>query len=79
MKGGEPMTKLKEVRQAKGISQSHLADAALVSRPFMCDLEHDRRVARLDTWERIAGVLECDVTEILSDAQLERFRGVAGG
>ncbi len=73
------MTKLGEVRQAKGIKMSQVAYDAQVSQPFMCDLEHGRRNARLDTWERIAGALGCEVEDIVSDEQLRRFREVAGG
>ena len=61
------MTKLMQVRQSRGVSQSELADAAGVSRPFMHDLENGKRNARQDTWERIANVLGCDVDEILHD------------
>ena len=69
------MTKLREIRLESGIKQVELADAAQVSRPFMNDLEHGKRGARLDTWERIAAVLGCDVDSIVEDDQLARFRG----
>ena len=68
------MTKLREKRRNVGFKLVEVADAAKVSRPFMTDLEHGRRGARLDTWQRIAAVLGCDVESIMEDKQLERFR-----
>ena len=59
------MTKLKEARQEKGMSQVDLAYKVGVSAPFMCDLEAGRRGARPDTWKRIADALECTVDEII--------------
>lgn len=71
------MTKLREKRRNAGYKLVEVADAAQVSRPFMTDLEHGRRGARLDTWQRIAAVLGCDVESIIEDKQLERFRSEA--
>lgn len=71
------MTKLREKRSAAGLKMVEVADAAMVSRPFMSDLEHGKRGARLDTWERIAAILGCDVEAIVEDRQLEKFRGEA--
>lgn len=64
-KGGEVVTRLKEVRTERGFTQAQLADAARVSRPFMHDLEKGLRGARADTWERIAEILGCDVDQII--------------
>lgn len=46
------------------MSQADLAYQARLSAPFVCDLEAGRRGARVDTWERIASVLGCDVEDI---------------
>ena len=72
------MTKLREKRLQVGLASGELADMARVSRPYMHDLEKGARGARLDTWERIAGVLNCKVEEIVEDEQMERF-AVKGG
>ena len=69
------MTRLRERRYAAGLKMVEVADAAMVSRPFMSDLEHGKRGARLDTWKRIAAVLGCDIEAIVEDRQLEKFRG----
>ena len=68
------MTKLREKRLDAGFKLVDVADAAQVSYPFMTDLEHGRRGARLDTWQRIAAVLGCDIEAIVEDKQLERFK-----
>lgn len=59
------MSRLKDVRTQRGLTQAQLADAARVSRPFMHDLEKGQRGARTDTWERIAEILGCDVEQIM--------------
>ena len=71
------MTKLREKRLAAGLKMVEVADTAMVSRPFMSDLEHGKRGARLDTWKRIAAILGCDIEAIVEDRQLERFKGDA--
>lgn len=65
------MNRIKEVRTEKGFTQAQLADAARVSRPFMHDLENGARGARADTWERLAEILGCDVSQINPEAQNE--------
>lgn len=69
------MTKLRERRLDAGLKMVEVADAVQVSRPFMSDLEHGKRGARLDTWERIAAVLGCDIDAIVEEKQLIKFRG----
>lgn len=59
------MTKLRDMRQKKGVTQADLAYASRVSAPFMCDLEAGRRNARMDTWERIAEALGCSTEDII--------------
>lgn len=59
------MTKLKRLRIEKGLTQAQVADAARISRPFVHDLEKGARGALMETWERIAEALECEVTDIM--------------
>ena len=61
------MTKLKTMRVNRGISQGELADAARVSRPYLFDLENGHRNAKIDTWQRIAEILNCNVDDIYQD------------
>ena len=65
------MTKLKMKRREAGITQAELANRALVSAPFMCDLEAGKRTARQDTWERIANALGCDPADIIESVPTE--------
>ena len=68
MKGGEPYMKLKELREEKRMSQRDLCRLVGVSQPFLCDLEHGRRNATLDTWQKIADALEVPISELMEKA-----------
>lgn len=59
------MNKIKAIREAKGLTQKALAEAAKVSAPFMYDLENGNRNARPETWERIANALGCTVYDLI--------------
>lgn len=72
------MTKLREKRLQVGIGSGQLADMVRVSRPFMCDLEKGSRGARIDTWERIAAALKCNLEDVVEDEQMERFATKGG-
>lgn len=61
------MTKLKAMRQKVGITQAQLADAARISRPFLLEIENGRRGTKRPTWERLAEILGCDVSDIYHD------------
>ena len=58
------MNRIKEVRERCGVSQKDLALAACVSRPFLCDLEKNRRGAKPETLNRIAAALGVKVTDL---------------
>jgi len=59
------LNKIKAIREAKGLTQKALAEAAKVSAPFMYDLENGNRNARPETWERIANALGCTVYDLI--------------
>lgn len=59
------MNNLKQIREAKGMTQKALADAACVSAPFLYDLENGNRNAKPETWARIAKVLGCTVEDLM--------------
>lgn len=46
------------------MSQKDLATAAGVSRPYLCDLEHNRRGAKPETLTKIATALGVSVTDL---------------
>ena len=58
------MNRIKEVRELRGVSQKDLAIAACVSRPFLCDLEKNRRGAKPETMHRIAEALGVTVADL---------------
>lgn len=60
--------KLKELREEKRMSQRDLCRLVGVSQPFLCDLEHGRRNATIDTWQKIADALDVPITELLEKA-----------
>jgi transcriptional regulator with XRE-family HTH domain len=59
------LNKIKAIREAKGITQKALAEAANVSAPFLYDLENGNRNARAETWKRIADALGCTVNDLI--------------
>ena len=61
------MNKVREIRRLQNITQQALADAACVSRPFLVDIEKERRGAKPDTWNRIAAALGVTVQELRGD------------
>lgn len=58
------MNRIKEVREAKGVTQQALANLVGVSRPYIVDLEKNRRGAKPETWARIAEALGVKVDEL---------------
>lgn len=58
------MNNIKLIREAVGMTQKALADAANISAPFLFDLENGNRNAKPETWERIAAALGCSVSDL---------------
>lgn len=58
------MNNVKLIREATGLTQKALAEAANISAPFLHDLEKGNRNARPETWARIAKVLGCTVEDL---------------
>lgn len=57
---------LKIHRQARGISQEELAQAADLDRSYVSLLENERYSASLDTIEKLAEVLKVEPAELLT-------------
>ena len=67
---------LREERERQGISQYELAPKAGLSASTLSVIERELRNPTLDTLLRIAGVLEVELGELLSQASAEvRKRG----
>lgn len=62
------MNRIKELRLSKNVSQKQLAEGVSLSRPFLCDLEHNRRGAKEETYKRIADFLGVSVDELKQKA-----------
>lgn len=62
------MNRIKELREAKGINQKELSELAGVSRPYLCDLEKNRRGAKPETYQRIADALGVPVADLMQKA-----------
>lgn len=60
--------KLKEIRESKRLSQRDLCRLVGISQPFLVDLEHGRRNATLDTWQKIADALKVPIADLLEKA-----------
>ena len=62
------MNRIKELREAKGINQKKLSELAGISRPYLCDLEKNRRGAKPETYLRIADALGVPVADLMQKA-----------
>ena len=58
------MYKIRELRERLGIQQKELAERALISPPYLHDLENNRRGAKPETLQRIADALGVRVSEL---------------
>ncbi|TPL00666.1 helix-turn-helix transcriptional regulator [Mesorhizobium sp. B2-4-14] len=57
---------VRRLRVEKGMSQDHLAYAAEVERAYVGYLERGKRNATISTLEKVAKVLEHDVSELFA-------------
>ena len=58
------MTRIKDIRAAKDMTQKALAEAAGISQPFLFDLENGNRNAKPETLARIAAALGCTIDDL---------------
>lgn len=64
--GGERLKyRIKELRERRGLMQKDLAEVAMVSKPYLHDLENNKRGAKPETLQRIANALGVDVSELI--------------
>ena len=62
------MYRIRELREERNLMQKDLAIAASISRPYLHDLENNRRGAKPDTLKRIADALGVKVEELTERA-----------
>ena len=60
-------SKLKELRTQAGMTQQQLADSVGVSRPFITDIENDKKTAKVQTLINIANALGCTLDELVKE------------
>lgn len=58
------MTRIKDIRVERNMTQKALAEAADISQPFLYDLENGNRNAKPETWARIAAALGCTIDDL---------------
>lgn len=59
--------KLRQIRQAQGLSQETLADLAGLHRTYVGSVERSERNVSIDNIERLARALEVDIVEFFRD------------
>ena len=69
------MNNVKLIREATGLTQKALAEAASISAPFLHDLENGNRNASPETWARIAKALGCTVEDLKDRAEESALPG----
>lgn len=80
MSGGDDLRiigkRIKQIREARGLSQGHLALDAVMSRNSVSRIETGRSAYPADLLERLAKALHCDVAEFFRplDAPVPRQR-----
>ena len=61
------VNRIKEIRKLAKMRQKDLAELSAISQPFLCDLENNRRGAKPETLNRIAGALGVDVALLIKE------------
>lgn len=57
--------RIKELRERRGLMQKDLAELAIISKPYLHDLENNRRGAKPETLQRIAEALGVTVSDLI--------------
>lgn len=57
---------IKRIREERGVTQVHLAEAVGVTQSMLCQIERGTKLPSLPLSAQIADVLRCDVHDFLS-------------
>jgi transcriptional regulator with XRE-family HTH domain len=60
-------SRLRQLRQVKGLSQEELADMAGLHRTYVGSVERGERNISIDNMDCLAKALEVDITELLKE------------
>lgn len=69
--------RIRNARKEAKIKQVELAQMLHVSQSYICDIEHDRFNPSVATLKTIAGALNLDVAEFISDGSIVRDTGMS--
>ena len=70
--------KIRELRQARGLSQARVAEDVGVSKPAVCKWETGVSVPRTELLPLLARVLDCSIDELFGGEQKDTQGEVAG-
>ena len=70
--------KIRELRQARGLSQARLAEDVGVSKPAVCKWETGVSVPRTELLPLLARVLDCSIDELFGGDQQDNQGEAAG-
>lgn len=61
------MKNLKKKRKEKGLTQKQLAEKSFITREYLSDLERGKYECSVKTARTLAGILNCDWTELYDE------------
>ena len=70
--------KIRELRQARGLSQARVAEDVGVSKPAVCKWETGVSVPRTELLPMLARVLDCSIDELFGGEQKDTQGEAAG-
>lgn len=70
--------KIRELRQARGLSQARVAEDVGVSKPSVCKWETGVSVPRTELLPLLARVLDCSIDELFGGEQQDNQGEAAG-
>lgn len=70
--------KIRELRQARGLSQARVAEDVGVSKPAVCKWETGVSVPRTELLPLLARVLDCSIDELFGGEQQDNQGEAAG-
>jgi transcriptional regulator with XRE-family HTH domain len=62
--------RLKAVRTAQSLTQTELAERASISQRLVSSLETEDREGSMETWQKLAKVLDCDISYLIGGTAL---------
>ena len=58
---------IRRIRELKGLTQAFVAEKAGISQAMLCQIERGTKNPSLQIGKEIAGILGCDLEELLAD------------